>query len=218
MVFGSLTAIVGINMAMKPTKFKHALTALISLSSLCLAVYGIRAMADRPKQETLSRPSTSPTSGETVGAIRSKATLLLTYHRFGEALEVARLAQLLRPEDHLIYGALTDALVELRWYKEATKLWPSRTASGRRGLTFTPCDALAWCLFKKGKLSDAKEAIDEAMRLGTRDAQIYYHAEVIFNALGNRRNGVKHLKLALKINPTIDVLQADVAKRTINSE
>ena len=80
------------------------------------------------------------------------------------------------------------------------------------------CDALAWCLFKKGSLLDAKKAIDEAMRLGTRDAQIYYHAGMIFNALGDRGNAVKHLKLALKINFSFDLLQADAARQTINSE
>ncbi len=52
-------------------------------------------------------------------AIKLKATLLLTYHRFGEAFEVARRARVLQPKDHTIYGALTDALVELGRYDEA---------------------------------------------------------------------------------------------------
>jgi tetratricopeptide (TPR) repeat protein len=52
-------------------------------------------------------------------AIKLRAKLLLTYHRFSEALEVARRAQTMRPDDHDVYGALTDALVELGDYKEA---------------------------------------------------------------------------------------------------
>ncbi len=79
------------------------------------------------------------------------------------------------------------------------------------------CDALAWCLYKKGDLAGAKKAIDEAMRLGTRDARINYHAGMINQALGNRRDAAKYLQLALKINPFFDVLQADVARQTLHN-
>ncbi len=78
------------------------------------------------------------------------------------------------------------------------------------------CDALAWVLFKKGDLAGAKAASDEALRLGTRDARINYHAGMINRSLGNRREAAKYLQLALKINPFFDVLQADVARRTLH--
>ncbi len=78
------------------------------------------------------------------------------------------------------------------------------------------CDALAWTLYKKGDFAEAKKAIDEALRLGTRDARINYHAGMIENALGNRADAVKHLRLALKINPAFDALQADVAKQKLS--
>ena len=74
---------------------------------------------------------------------------------------------------------------------------------------------LAWCLFKKGDLAAAKTAIDEARRLGTRDARIYYHAGMIYQALGEQEQAIKYLKLALAINPSFDVLQADTAKQVI---
>ena len=54
-------------------------------------------------------------------ALKLRAKLLLTYHRFREALEVARRAQALRPQDHDVYGALTDALVELGEYEAAVE-------------------------------------------------------------------------------------------------
>jgi tetratricopeptide (TPR) repeat protein len=79
------------------------------------------------------------------------------------------------------------------------------------------CDALAWCLYKKGDLAGAKKSIDEAMRLGTRDARISYHAGMINQALGNGRDAAKYLQLALKINPFFDVLQADVARQTLHN-
>lgn len=78
-------------------------------------------------------------------------------------------------------------------------------------------DTLAWCLYKKGDLAGAKRTIDEALRLGTRDARLHYHAGMIEQALGNRRAAAKHLQLALKINPSFDILQADVARQTLRA-
>jgi tetratricopeptide (TPR) repeat protein len=79
------------------------------------------------------------------------------------------------------------------------------------------CDVLAWCLFKKGDLAAAKTAIDEARRLGTRDARIYYHTGMIYRALGDSAAAAKYLKMALAINPAFDVLQADVARQTLKA-
>lgn len=78
-------------------------------------------------------------------------------------------------------------------------------------------DVLAWCLYKKGQYAEAKAAIDDALRLGTRDASINYHAGMIYRALGERRAAAKHLQLALKLNPSFDVLQADVARQALRS-
>ena len=76
-------------------------------------------------------------------------------------------------------------------------------------------DTLAWCLLKNGRAAEAKAAIQEALRLGTRDPQICFHAGMIHNALGDRRAAVRYLRLALEINPTFDLLQAEVAKRVL---
>jgi tetratricopeptide (TPR) repeat protein len=77
------------------------------------------------------------------------------------------------------------------------------------------CDALAWALFKKGRLKEAEAAAKEALRLGTRDARIHYHAGMIHQALGDRAQAARHLKLALEINPAFDVLQADRAAQAL---
>jgi tetratricopeptide (TPR) repeat protein len=77
-------------------------------------------------------------------------------------------------------------------------------------------DALAWCLFKKGQTVEAKKEIDLALRLGTRDAAIFYHAGMIYCAAGDKRSGAKYLKQALAINPFFQVLQAEVARKTLS--
>jgi tetratricopeptide (TPR) repeat protein len=79
------------------------------------------------------------------------------------------------------------------------------------------CDALAWALYKKGRHAEAKAAMDEALRLGTRDPRLHYHAGLIARALGERRAAAEHLRLALQINPAFDTLLADDARRALAS-
>ncbi|HEX8687841.1 MAG TPA: tetratricopeptide repeat protein [Pyrinomonadaceae bacterium] len=74
------------------------------------------------------------------------------------------------------------------------------------------CDTLAWAFYKKGLHAEAKAASDEALRLGTRDPRLLYHAGMIAYALGERGRGADYLRQALAINPAFDVLQADVAR------
>ncbi|MDT5293512.1 MAG: hypothetical protein QOJ76_392 [Acidobacteriota bacterium] len=345
--------------------------------------FGLNAKA----QEALTRANEA--EPENYDALKLRAKLLLTYHRFAEALEVARRAQALSPRDHDVYGAMTDALVELgdydqavesaqtmidlrpdvasysrvsylrelhgdtqgaveamrqavesagpqdaesiawcrvhlgdelvragreaeaeREYDHALFVFPNyhtalaakaraRLAAGdadaaadfyRRAIERVPLpdyaaalgdlytklgraedarrqyelvefvertgaedgtytrrlamfwadhdtrldealdvarreraartdiytsDLLAWCLYKKGQYAEAKASADEALRLGTRDPLLLYHAGMIARALGDRRGGAKYLQQALAINPSFDVLQADVARRTL---
>jgi tetratricopeptide (TPR) repeat protein len=78
-------------------------------------------------------------------------------------------------------------------------------------------DALAWCLYKKGQLAEAKAAMDEALRLGTRDARLLYHAGMIYKALDDRGRAAKYLKAALAVNPQFDVLQAEAARQALRA-
>ncbi|HEY6329630.1 MAG TPA: tetratricopeptide repeat protein, partial [Blastocatellia bacterium] len=65
-------------------------------------------------------------------------------------------------------------------------------------------DLLAWCLFKKNMPVDARKYVDEAMRLGAHDARIYYHAGMIYQALGERATASRYLTLALKYRISFD--------------
>ncbi|MBD0326821.1 MAG: tetratricopeptide repeat protein [Pyrinomonadaceae bacterium] len=92
----------------------------------------------------------------------------------------------------------------------------ARAARDSRRDIYT-CDALGWTLFKRGQLTEAKAAIDEATRLGTRDARILYHAGLIYKELGERQKAANYLKLALETNASFDVLQAEVAHRVLDT-
>jgi tetratricopeptide (TPR) repeat protein len=66
---------------------------------------------------------------------------------------------------------------------------------------------------RKGRLTDAKTAISAALNLKSNDARILYHAGMIEKDLGNRAGAKKMLEAALKINPMLDLLQAENACR-----
>jgi len=76
-------------------------------------------------------------------------------------------------------------------------------------------DALAWCLYKKGRFVEAREAIDQARRLGTQDARIFYHSGMIYDELGDRARATRYLQLAIKTDSAFDVLQGDVARQKL---
>ncbi len=77
-------------------------------------------------------------------------------------------------------------------------------------------DALAWTLYKKGILTDAKTAITNALNLKSNDARILYHAGMIEKASGNSVEAKKFLEQALKLNPAFDLLQAENARKTLS--
>ena len=76
-------------------------------------------------------------------------------------------------------------------------------------------DALAWTALKAGKITEAQTVIKEALRLGTRDARLFYHAGMIAQAAGDRGGAREYLKQALALNPQFDPMQATIAKRVL---
>ena len=76
-------------------------------------------------------------------------------------------------------------------------------------------DAVAWTALKAGKLAEAQSAIKEALRLGTRDAKLFYHAGMIQHRLGDRAQAKDYLERALALNPHFSPLQAEEARRTL---
>ncbi|MCD9185884.1 MAG: tetratricopeptide repeat protein [Pyrinomonadaceae bacterium] len=77
-------------------------------------------------------------------------------------------------------------------------------------------DALAWTLYKKGQLTEAKKAISAALNLKSNDARILYHAGMIEKDLGNKAEAKKLLETALKQNPKFDLLQAENARKALS--
>ena len=76
-------------------------------------------------------------------------------------------------------------------------------------------DALAWTALKAGKLAQARMAIKQALRMGTQDAILYYHAGMIAAAVGDHGASRAYLDRAIDLSPHFDPLQAPLAKRAL---
>lgn len=73
-------------------------------------------------------------------------------------------------------------------------------------------DVLAWALYKGGDYQNAQETMDEALRLGTQNALMYYHAGMIAFKLGHDELAIGYLDRAIKLNPQFSILYAKTAK------
>ena len=76
-------------------------------------------------------------------------------------------------------------------------------------------DAVAWTALKAGRIPEAQQAIQEALRLGTRDARLFYHAGMIARAGGDEVSARDYIRRALELNPRFDPLHAPIAERAI---
>jgi tetratricopeptide (TPR) repeat protein len=62
-------------------------------------------------------------------------------------------------------------------------------------------DLLAWSLHKNDRNEEARGAIEKALRLGTEDAKLFYHAGMIYHALGAKGKAAQYLSRAIAVNP-----------------
>jgi tetratricopeptide (TPR) repeat protein len=78
-------------------------------------------------------------------------------------------------------------------------------------------DVLAWALYKAGRVEEARDAAGEALRLGTRDARLFFHAGMIHYRLGERERARDFLARALATNPHFHPQHAREAERTLRA-
>ncbi len=73
-------------------------------------------------------------------------------------------------------------------------------------------DALAWALYRDGKADAALPHIISALRYQTSDARLYFHAGMIYAALGRNAQARAMLKRAFAINPHFQPILDEVAQ------
>ncbi|WP_169977364.1 tetratricopeptide repeat protein [Tautonia rosea] len=78
-------------------------------------------------------------------------------------------------------------------------------------------DTLAWILYCKGEHDRAAEILDEALKVGTQNPLILFHAGMIAHARGQTDDARRLLKQALAINPNFDPIASPMSRSTLGN-
>jgi tetratricopeptide (TPR) repeat protein len=134
----------------------------------------------------------------------------------GFTVEAARSFDLVRSIIRLqqAAGAVTDletALFETDHGDPVRALPAARAAYAARPDNVYTADALAWSLVRSGDARAAQPLIAQALRLGSVDASIHYHAAVIADALGDSAEARRELTYSFTRNPFFSFSQRAAA-------
>ena len=88
-------------------------------------------------------------------------------------------------------------------------------AASRTRKTVYAFDTLAWSYCKAGRYEEARSAIRKALAQHTPDAEILFHAGMIYARLGDRVTAQKFLYEALSVNPHFHPAHAATAAATL---
>jgi len=72
-------------------------------------------------------------------------------------------------------------------------------------------DVLAWSSYKNSKFQEAADAISHALAQGTEDAQLFFHAGMIYEKAGDSEKAKRYLSQTLATNPHFSILYSEVA-------
>jgi tetratricopeptide (TPR) repeat protein len=76
-------------------------------------------------------------------------------------------------------------------------------------------DVVAWNLFRNGEIEAARGVIAQALKLGTQDAKLFFHAGMIHFSFDEKDKAREFLARALAINPYFHVIFAETAAQTL---
>jgi tetratricopeptide (TPR) repeat protein len=142
------------------------------------------------------------------------------HESLGHSAQAAAQYKLAAAMQQLSAAAGVDVDMELALFEAdhgadpAATLARARSAYGHRPSIYA-ADALAWALYRAGQYSEADRYMQEALRLGTRDANLHYHAGMIARARSDSAAARTHLKEALAINPYFSPLRAPLARQAL---
>jgi len=142
------------------------------------------------------------------------------YDAAGKHVEAQQQYDLVRAMQQLNAAAGMDVDMELALFDAdhgsdpAATVERAQAAYGRRPSIYA-ADALAWALYRAGRLEEARTYSTQALRLGTRDALLHYHAGMIAAGLGDKAEAHKLLTQALAINPSFSLSRGAEARKVL---
>jgi tetratricopeptide (TPR) repeat protein len=160
-----------------------------------------------------------------------KAIAILPMPEYAAALgelyeKIGKPEQARRQYDLVEYIGKLNALNKVLYNRELAYFYADHDMKPQEGLDLAQreldyrrdiyaYDVVAWNLYRNGELEKAREAIDRALKLGTRDAKLFFHAGMIYHRLGEIDKAKGFLSRALSTNPHFHILLADQASRTL---
>lgn len=140
--------------------------------------------------------------GDEAGAAQTQA-LILAVERVGNAYHI------------------NDRLLAVYYCEHGTRLDDAYRIALReirvRGNEIYAQDTLAWCAAMNGKWEVANNAVRRAVRYGTQDPRVLYHAGMIALHFGQRDEARRNLQAALGLNPQFDPVYAERARETLST-
>lgn len=139
----------------------------------------------------------------------------------GRPAEAAKQYELVRAMQQLYQANGMDIDLELALFDAnhgqdpAGAVERARAAYARRP-DIKAADTLAWALFRAGQLDEARRYADEALRLGTLDPLMLYHAGMIAQAQQDSAAARDYLGRALAPNPRFSPLYAPLAQQALD--
>ena len=142
------------------------------------------------------------------------------YAASGDARKASQAYDLAAAEQQLYRSNGVDLDAELALFDaDHQRDLNQAVAAARRAMVDRPslrtADILAWTLYQSGDYRAALVASQQAHRLGTRDAILYFHRGMIEARLGMAGAARSDLQRSLDINPYFSVIWTPVAQQTL---
>jgi tetratricopeptide (TPR) repeat protein len=137
----------------------------------------------------------------------------------GDGVDAAKSYDLARAETQLFVAAGVDVDLELALFEadhgDAVKALELAQAAYRTRQTVRTADALAWAYHRSGGPADAARLSAEALRLGSRDPLLLYHAGIIAGEAGDAADARADLAAALDLDSGFSTTGAMAARQAL---
>jgi tetratricopeptide (TPR) repeat protein len=137
----------------------------------------------------------------------------------GDSAAAAKSYDLARAETRLFVAAGVDVDLELALFEadhgDAAKAVQLAEAAYATRHTVRTADALAWAYHRAGRPTDAARLSAEALRLGSRDPLLLYHAGLIALDAGDAAIAAERLTAALDLDPGFSATGAAAARAAL---
>jgi tetratricopeptide (TPR) repeat protein len=161
-------------------------------------------------------------ASETVPTLENVALLADLLERAGRTAEARRQRATVEVVQRLLRASGVAVDLESAVYRADLERRPAETVGlARKARAARPSiygdDALGWALARAGRCEEALPYAERALRLGTKDALLYFHRGYAEGCAGNRTAMNEWYERALELDPGFSVRWAPVARTAVSS-